>query len=101
MQIKSTEAKFARRRFDGVARRMFNEVTSNTRRFPSIPKRLKRKFITMTDMDEARFGETEGYIVVFSCSVLFGNMICRSLVTGYTWKVENKKNMKKWPYDCC
>lgn len=80
VQIKSTEAKFARRRFDGVARRMLTEITSNTRRFPSVPRMLKTKFITMTAIEEARFGDSEGCTVVFPCSVLFGNMAFKSWV---------------------
>lgn len=94
MQMKSTEAKFARRRFDGVVRRRLTEMTSSTKRFPSVPRILKRKFITMIEMHEARFGDSEGCIVVFPCSGLLGTMVCRNL-GRYTWKGEKKKNVKK------
>jgi len=69
------------------------EITSNTRRFPSVPRRLKRKFITMTDMPEARFGDSEGCVVIFPCSGLLGSMVCRRL-EGYTWKGKFKKAEK-------
>ena len=70
-------------------------MTTNTRRFPRVPKMLKREFITMIEMHEAGLGDSEGCIVVFACPGWLGNMVCRNLVR-YTWKGKNKNNVKKW-----